>query len=113
MLTVLPGVRDRADLARVLAYLDASDEERDYSVLGAMAPQSSAGSCVYCNHCQPCPEGIGIGMVNKFYDMAAQHYRDLEVHASACRQCGHCDARCPFGVEQGARMREIAVYFGE
>lgn len=58
-------------------------------------------------------------MVNKFYDlarlgdaMAAQHYRDLEVHASSCIACGHCDSRCPFGVKQSERMQEIAAYFG-
>ncbi len=120
VLTVLPGIRGEEDLREVLAFLDATEEEHDYSVLGSMAPQSTVGACVYCNHCQPCPEGISIGMVNKFYDlarlgddMAAQHYRDLEVHASACVQCGHCDDRCPFGVEQSARMQEIAAYFGE
>ena len=120
VLTVLPGVRGMEDLDELLAFLDAPAEERDYSALGRMAPQSAAGSCVYCNHCQPCPQGIGIGMVNKFYDlarlgddMAAQHYRDLAVHASACVECGHCDSRCPFDVAQSARMQEIAAYFGE
>lgn len=119
VLTVLPGVRGMDDLAELLAFFDATAQERDYSILGSLAPRESQGACVYCNHCQPCPEGISIGMVNKFYDlarlgdaMAAQHYRDLEVPATACIQCGHCDARCPFGVDQSRRMREIAEYFG-
>ena len=34
VLTVLPGVRSREDLERVLGFLDASQEVRDYSVLG-------------------------------------------------------------------------------
>ena len=46
-------------------------------------------------------------------DMAAQHYRELSRHASNCVHCGHCDARCPFGVAQSTRMEEIAAYFGE
>lgn len=29
-----------------------------------------------------------------------------------CVGCGHCDSRCPFGVAQSSRMREIAAYFG-
>lgn len=118
--TVLPGVRGLQDLHEILAYLDATPEERDYSVLSAMTPQTDQGSCVYCNHCQPCPQGLSIGLINKYYDlacmgdeMAANHYRELEMHASDCTSCGHCDSRCPFGVAQSDRMQEIVEYFGE
>ena len=69
VLTVLPGVRGLGDL-EILAYVDATPEERDYSVLADMAPESRAVSCMYCNHCQPCPGGIQIGTVNKYYDLA-------------------------------------------
>ena len=41
------------------------------------------------------------------------HYRTLEHRAGECVGCGHCDARCPFGVRQSERMGEIAAYFGE
>lgn len=44
--------------------------------------------------------------------MAAAHCRGLDRHADDCVQCGHCDRRCPFGVVQTARMREIAACFG-
>ncbi len=118
--TVLPGVRGLQDLHEILAYLDATPEERDYSVLSTMTPQTDQGSCVYCNHCQPCPQGLSIGLINKYYDlacmgdeMAANHYRELEMHASDCTSCGHCDSRCPFGVAQSDRMQEIVEYFGE
>ena len=116
---VLPGVRGLDDLHDVLSYLGASPEQRDYSVIGEFAPPADKGSCVYCNHCQPCPVGISIGLANKYYDLArlgdelaADHYRNLEHHASDCVRCGHCDARCPFGCAQSERMSEIARYFG-
>lgn len=41
----------------------------------------------------------------------AEHYRNLEIRADACAQCGHCEARCPFHVKQENRMKEIAAYF--
>ena len=118
VLTVLPGVRGREDLERVLGFLDASQEERDYSVLGTFAPAEAAGACVYCNHCQPCPAGLDVGLIN--YDLARagdqlarSHYENLERNAGDCIQCGHCDRRCPFHVTQTGRMEEIRAYFGQ
>ena len=120
VLTVLPGVRDCADLRRILGFVHAAPEEKDYSVLGTFTPQEAAGVCVYCNHCQPCPAGLDVGLINKYYDLslagdalAKSHYAALEKKAGSCINCGHCDARCPFRVGQSARMQEILHYFGE
>ena len=120
VITVLPGIRNCGDLERILEFFKASPEERDYSVIGSFAPQSAEGTCVYCNHCQPCPKGLNVGLINKYYDLAkagdtlaADHYEKLEIKASACIQCGHCNSRCPFHVKQGERMKEIAGYFGK
>lgn len=119
VLTVLPGIRGKADLEEILSFFEASPEERDYSVIGEFTPPEAEGICVYCNHCQPCARGILIGQANKYFDlarmgdaMAAEHYCNLEHHASDCIQCGHCNDRCPFGVDQMARMREMKDYFG-
>ena len=118
VLTVLPGVRNMDDLKTVLKYVTSSPEERDYSVIGEFTPQDADGICVYCNHCQPCPAGLDVGLINKYYDlalvgdeMAKEHYLKLPVRADACLQCGHCESRCPFHVKQEARMREIGRYF--
>ena len=116
VLTVLPGVRNRKDLGSVLHYFDATPEERDYSIIGTFAAPADTGRCVYCAHCQPCPQNIPIAAVNKYYDLArlgdalaVQHYKKLDYHADNCINCGHCDNRCPFGVHQSKRMREIAA----
>lgn len=119
VLTVLPGVRNKADIEVLLGFLEASDEERDYSVISGLTPKDVEGACVYCNHCQPCPAGLNVGLINKYYDlavigddMAADHYAKLEKKASDCVSCGHCDSRCPFHVAQADRMKVIAEYFG-
>ena len=120
VLTVLPGIRGLQDVKDALGVLAASEEERDYSAIGAFTPKDAFGTCVYCNHCRPCPAGLNIGLINKYYDlakigdsMAADHYEKLPKHASDCIGCGHCDRRCPFQVAQSGRMREIAGYFGK
>ena len=120
VLTVLPGVRIMDDLMTVLHYTEAAEEEKDYSVIGEFTPQDADGICVYCNHCQPCPMGLNVGLINKYYDlalagdeMAAGHYEKLPIKADACAKCGHCESRCPFHVKQETRMEEIAAYFAE
>ena len=120
VITVLPGVRNRQDLQRLLGFLDATPAQRDYSVIGTFTPADADGACVYCNHCQPCPAGLDVGLINKYYDLtragdtlARGHYNKLTKAAADCIQCGHCDHRCPFHVDQTGRMREIAAYFGK
>ena len=44
--------------------------------------------------------------------MAREHYLSIEKKASDCVACGHCNARCPFSVDQMSRMKEIGEYFG-
>ena len=107
-----------ADVEEVLRFLDATPEECDYSAIGTFAPPEAQGACVYCNHCLPCPAGIDVGLVNKYYDLAragdalaVEHYRQLSTSAADCLACGHCESRCPFGVAQEERMQEIATYF--
>lgn len=120
VLTVLPGVRNKDDVKALLGFFEASAQERDYSMLGTYTPKDVSGTCVYCNHCQPCPAGLNIGLINKYYDlaqigdtMAKDHYEKLEKKASDCIGCGHCDRRCPFHVNQTGRMKTIAAYFGK
>ena len=103
-----------------LANLDATPEERDYSIIGSFTPDDAVGKCVYCRHCHPCPAGLDIGLINKYYDLSLQgdilakeHYLTLEKTASDCIACGHCNKRCPFKVQQQKRMETIREYFGK
>ena len=120
VLTVLPGAQSVEEIDHLLRYYEQQEDELDYSIIGSFAPPEASGKCVYCNHCEPCPCGLDIGMINKFYDlakigddMAREHYLALQRTASACLSCGHCNSRCPFNVDQMSRMEEIAAYFGK
>ena len=118
VLTVLPGIRNVEDVKKLLGFFEADSKERDYSIIGSFTPHDAAGTCVYCNHCQPCPVGLNVGLINKYYDlakagdtMAVEHYNNLNLHADDCIECGHCESRCPFHVSQMTRMKEIDEYF--
>lgn len=118
VLTVVPGVQTMEHLDTILEFLEAKGEEKDYSIISSFTADKIKGTCVYCNHCAPCPAGIDIGLVNKYYDLALagdeiayNHYTKLTINASFCVHCGHCESRCPFDVKQEARMNEINNYF--
>lgn len=118
VLTVVPGVQTMEHLDELLKYINSTKEERDYSIINEFTADKITGTCVYCNHCQPCPMGIDIGLVNKYYDLALvgdelakNHYDKLSVKADSCIKCGHCESRCPFNVKQESRMEEINKYF--
>ncbi len=117
--TVIPGVKDNAELAAALHTLEASEVERDFSAIVADLSQYREGECVYCNHCLPCPVVIDIGQISRLLDAAQQGmtgalqvaYGALPVKASACTECGACVARCPFGVDVMANMRQAIAWF--
>ena len=122
--SVLCGYDLKEQVDAAVSYETASDDEKDYASVLASAPlHSYKGQCTYCGHCRPCPAGIDIAMVNKFYDLAAsqetvsesvrEHYLALETKASSCIGCRSCESRCPFGVQIADRMKKAAQLFEE
>ena len=121
--SIMVGFSTPAHVADAVAYETASAEGRDYASVLAGAPRHAyMGQCTYCGHCAPCPKGIDIPSVNKFYDLAAlhdtapdsvlEHYRALDAHAGDCIACRACEARCPFGVKVADKMAAAAELFG-
>ena len=63
---------------------------------------------MYCGHCAPCPQGIDVATVTKFWNLAKaqkvmpetvrEHYAALAHPASDCLQCGACakSGKCVF-----------------
>ena len=104
--TVVPGVSTVKELRQALAYLDASDEEKDFSSVLPEFQEVEQGTCVYCNHCLPCPVGINIGETIRALvtaqrgglEAARSAYAALPVKASKCIECEECVSRCPFSV---------------
>ena len=120
--SVMIGFNTADQVPATMAYLTATEEEKDYATTLAASPrQTYYGHCTYCGHCQPCPAGIDIAMANKLYDLATAqpttpatvraHYQALEQKASACLHCGKCETRCPFHVRVSDQMRRITALF--
>jgi uncharacterized protein len=118
------GARTPEEVRTSARYSEASDKEKDYSVVLANTPRYSlTGKCMYCNHCLPCPAEIDIAEVNKYLDLASntdkvpetirQHYHTMSRTAVNCTECGSCEANCPFNVPVIERMKRAVTVFGK
>ena len=123
VVSVLIGCASAEQVSEAARYLNAGEEEKDYSKIIEKFQGNMKGSCVYCNHCLPCPSQINIADVNKYLDIAlldeknippsvASHYRFLQHHGSECTACGSCEERCPFSVQVIRNMQKAASLFG-
>ncbi len=122
--SVMVGFDTPEHVKAACAYETATADEKDYAKVLASAPKHaySKGQCTYCGHCAPCPSGIDIAMVNKFYDLAVMqnetpatlkaHYSELSAHGGDCIGCGGCESRCPFGVNIIQKMAAAKELFG-
>lgn len=84
--------------------------------------------CTGCNYCMPCPVGVNIPLnfqlmnyhrVYKITDYAREQYRMIgEVDwmkgkkASACIECGECEAKCPQKLEIRTQLKETEATLG-
>ena len=120
--SVMVGFGEPAHVVDAVAYETATDAQKDYASVLASAPRHAyVGQCTYCGHCAPCPKGIDIAAVNKFFDLATsydeapdslrEHYRALGATAEECIACRACEGRCPFGVRVAERMAAAAELF--
>ncbi len=112
VLSAIVGIKSLDELKAAYKYCNAAEAEKDYSFINSLRPANMRGTCVYCNHCLPCPVDIDIAAVHKFLDLttagdalAREHYKTLEKNATDCIQCGACEKRCPFGVHVREKMR--------
>ena len=118
--TALTGCRKPEEVEAAIAYVDAGQEQRDFSAIDVNTLWKLRSSCVYCNHCLPCPSEIEIGSLMRLLD-AAEHslnekvtaeYMALTKKASDCTYCGICIERCPFDVAVLDRMERAIQVFG-
>lgn len=123
VVSAMVGCQSAKQIEEAVSYLNATEEQRDYTDIISKYRGELNGKCVYCNHCQPCPVDIDIAVVNKYLDIAMldtnntppsiiQHYKSLPTSGADCLACGSCEEKCPFSVpiiENMERAAELLV----
>ena len=120
--TIVPGVRNLSEYQAALDFWQQPETAWDYSGVLEHIITDPTGSCVYCNHCQPCAVSIDIGEVMRLLTLMTgggtvdpfiqATYDALDVHASDCIACGDCEPRCPYQVPIIERMEYAVEVFG-
>ena len=124
VVSALLGCSETSHVEEAVSYLNASDEERDYTGVIESFQGSMKGSCVYCSHCQPCPSELDIASIMKYVDIACldgenvpapllANYKSLKLKASECMDCGSCEGKCPFSVPIMENMKKAVKIFSE
>jgi predicted aldo/keto reductase-like oxidoreductase len=63
--------------------------------------------CRDCGRCLPCPQGLNISAILRFYDLSVTYklrnlankiYQPLPVKAERCNKCGECEPKCPYNL---------------
>jgi len=121
--SALVGCKSPEEIREAVKYFDLTDAERDYTEILSSVRGGLHGSCVYCNHCQPCPSEIDIATVNKYLDIAKldidnipssirSHYQNMSHKGDECTGCGNCENKCPFDVRIIENMKKAAELLG-
>jgi uncharacterized protein len=117
--SVVPGCKNAEEVKAALAYIYASEEEKDFSIISNSSLWKLKASCMYCNHCLPCPVGIDVAAITRLSDTAAccltdsiiSQYGNLSIKAAECIKCRSCMERCPFGVNIIDNMKRAVELF--
>ena len=116
--TVIPGAANVNQLNDALAYLTHPIAADDLAALAARFDERVRGTCIYCNHCLPCPVGIPIGDVLRALrglgwglSYAPAMAAGMATLPQLCTACGDCLDRCPFGVDVPAEMSKAVAAF--
>lgn len=72
--------------------------------------------CTKCEYCLPCPAGINIPEVFEVYNKSAvlgeekakELYEELEIKASECMSCRHCEGECPQHIIISEVMKDVS-----
>lgn len=120
--SVLVGCKNLEEVKVFAAFPQHTAAEKDYHDILAAINTGGRKSCMYCNHCLPCPMHIDIAETTRLLDAARNHgmtealkqaYENMEVKPSECLACGDCVKRCPFGLDVTANMDAAAKMFEE
>lgn len=114
--SAIPGMASLEEVEENVA--TAADEDaltqKDLEKLRAEARELGGDFCRRCGYCQPCPAGLDIADILRFdryyvsyfaREWAQAQYRESGFWVEDCRDCGHCEEKCPYDLPVRDKLR--------
>ncbi len=119
--TIIPGMQTEEEVLKNIkaAEMPPPTKEEKEKLLRE-AQELGTRFCRRCEYCLPCPEGINITFCflmlgywkrYKLYNWAQDRYDSQEVKASACKDCGECEEKCPYNLPIREMLKECRDIF--
>lgn len=110
-------VIENAKLGNQLVAL--SKEEED--IIFKEAQELGTEFCRRCGYCLPCPQGIDIPvqlLMEGYYSRynlkawALERYKNMEITAADCIECGECESKCPYDLPIRKMLKKVERTLG-
>ena len=105
--TTIVGLAYIKHIGENLRALDVPMTEKERERAIQNVAKLGEGFCRNCGYCKPCPQGIDINNIFRFYHYyesydlkayAQHHYRRLKIKSDLCTKCHSCMPRCPYDI---------------
>lgn len=118
VISAIPGMDDvdqvieNAKLGDKIEPLNKEEKE----VLFREAEELGTEFCRRCGYCLPCPQGIDIPvqlLMEGYYsrynlkDWALERYKNMEITAADCIECGECEGKCPYDLPIRKMLKKV------
>ncbi len=122
---LLSGMSTQAQVDENLAWADEAQagklteaQKEAYAAAEKAWKEGYLIACTACGYCMPCPAGLDIPGIYKFYNASAARrthksdgYAELEKQATACVGCGKCTKICPQHIDGKQMMEKVKDWF--
>lgn len=108
-----------------LLELDANPpalDEETLAIIERDRKELAGDFCRACGYCLPCPAGIPIPMAARMIlllrrmppqQFLTDEWKGFMHRINECRECGHCKAHCPYGIDTPALLRKSLMDYDE
>ncbi|MBC7189983.1 aldo/keto reductase [Candidatus Aerophobetes bacterium] len=119
----IPGVESVEQMKEIIEIVEnpSSLTLEDKEKMERIRKELGTSFCHGCDYCQPCPQGIPIGLVLRVeslmrrfpFEVVMERFGDKIKKAKDCKECKKCLDKCPYNLPVPSLLKEKLALFEE